>query len=227
MGLGFTASSGGDFLPVIKYDARAGRMFRVDRDSSGGTPDQVDITNGFTAVFDFENIEVGHIRFMAGMAPDFQLVALGQPFPAPRSAEHKQGFRILVKLPSALGGDVRELASTAGVMRGAMEALHGLYEAGKAANPGLLPVVEMTSTSPVVSGKGERKSTNYAPVFAIKSWVPRPADLTAQPRGDAPAPAAAAPAASAPAATPPATGAARVAPPTARTPDPAAMSDFG
>jgi hypothetical protein len=37
LGLQTESSGGGDFTPIIKFDARAGRMFRVDReqDASG------------------------------------------------------------------------------------------------------------------------------------------------------------------------------------------------
>ena len=54
MALGFNLGSGGgggDFLPIIKYDARAGRLFRVDRED--GVSTSVDITRNFKAVFDF------------------------------------------------------------------------------------------------------------------------------------------------------------------------------
>jgi hypothetical protein len=223
MALGFSQGSGGaDFLPVVKYDARAGRMFRMDRGDNGNEP--IDVTAGFTAVFDFENVETGYIRFMAGAAPDFQVVPLGQERGAPRSPEHKEGFRLVIKLSKDHGGDVREFASTAIVVRNAVNALHDEYVAGQKANPGKLPVVELTGTLPVTSGKGERKSTNYAPVFKIKSWAARPQDLTAQPRGGAsPAPAAGAPQI----ATPPATGSTQVPPPVARSPEPAGADDFG
>ena len=58
-------SGGGDFTPIVKYDSRAGRIFRVDRvqTNDGFVSDPVDITQGFKAVFDFENIEVGWIDF--------------------------------------------------------------------------------------------------------------------------------------------------------------------
>src|SRR4051812_47950315 len=56
-----TEPTGGDFLPIIKYDARAGRIFRVDRGIDG--PNPTDITDSFTAVFDFANIETGWMNF--------------------------------------------------------------------------------------------------------------------------------------------------------------------
>ena len=80
MALGFSntgTSGGGDFLPIVKYDARAGRFFRVDREEGTSTP--VDITRTFKAVFDFENVETGWIAFVAGSAPDFQMTPMDVP----------------------------------------------------------------------------------------------------------------------------------------------------
>ena len=45
-GFSTESSGGGDFLPIVKYDARAGRFFRMDRvdTGSGFESDPVDIT---------------------------------------------------------------------------------------------------------------------------------------------------------------------------------------
>lgn len=180
LGLVTESSGGGDFTPIIKFDARAGRMFRVDREQdSGGTwnTDNVEITNGFTAVMDLENLEVGWALFAAGVAPSFDFVPLGQPLPARPSDQHKQGFRMMLKLGKSSGGDVRELSATSKAVIGSVDELHTAYEAQKAANPGKLPVVALTGSKPIVStGKGQ-SSTNYSPTFEIQKWVERPAEL--------------------------------------------------
>lgn len=200
MALGLSTGSGeggaGNFMPVLKYDARAGRFFRVDRSDAGGTwqTDNVDVTQGFQAIFDLENIEVGYIRFAKGGAPDFMMVRLGGAMPTRPDIRddkgkpvYKQGFRFHVKLGKTAGGDVREFASTAGVVIDALDALHSAYEAGRAENPGKLPIVAMTTSTPVKSGE----STNYAPNFEIVKWVDRPADLVGRAAPPAiPAPAA-------------------------------------
>ena len=190
MGLGLNTEAGasGDYAKILKFDARAGRMFRVDReqDSSGAYGnDNVDITSGFQAVMDLANTKVGWAAFRAGMAPDFRLVQLGQPLPPrPEGVDEKtkkpiygQCFRIDMKLGKASGGDVRELASSAKVVIGAIDALHTAFEAAPESKAGKLPVVSLKSTTPVTSGNGAQKSTNYAPVFEIVKWVDRPADL--------------------------------------------------
>lgn len=192
---------GGGFKPVLKYDARAGRFFRVDRSDATGSwqTENVDVTQGFQAVFDLENVQVGYIRFAAGGAPDFRMVPLGSPLPdRPALTDdkgkpvYKQGFRLDVKLSKSAGGDVRDFASTAGVVIGALDSLHSAFEAGRAANPGKLPVVALTGSTPVKSSGQGQTSTNYAPNFEIVKWVDRPEDMTG-PAANANAPAAAQP----------------------------------
>ena len=105
MALGFSyggSGGGADFLPIVKFDARAGRFFRVDREDGVSTPH--DITRNFKAVFDFENLEVGWISFNAGSAPDFQMVPFGSAFGDRPSDNHKRGIRMAVKLSGECGG---------------------------------------------------------------------------------------------------------------------------
>lgn len=176
------AAGGGDFNDIIKYDARAGRIFRVDRADSGEKT-TVDITRSFKAIFDFENVEVGWMLLAIGGAPDFRMVPYGAAMPARPTPEHKQGIRMKVKLHASCGGDIRELAGTANAFLTGINAVHDAYLAGAGANPGKLPVVVLEDTVGIESkGKGQ-KSTNYQPVFAIAGWAPRPADMVA----DAPA----------------------------------------
>jgi len=186
MALGLkTQSESGEFVSIIKYDARAGRMFRVDRtQSSTGDwqTDNVEITQGFTAVFDLANIQVGWALFESGSAPSLQWVSAGQPMPPKPTPNHKQAFRVLIKLGRASAdpskdGDVREFVSVAKIVISAIDRLHTEFEAGSKDHPGQLPVVELTSTKAVTTGSKAQSSTNYEPQFSIVKWVPRPADL--------------------------------------------------
>lgn len=211
MAFGFSyESNAGDIVPVLKFDARAGRFFRVDRADGQNNP--VDITQGFKAVMDFENVEVGYINFPAGAAPEFRMVKLGQPMPENPGGKFRQGIRLMLKLGKDCGGDIREIATTAKAVLGAFDGCHTAYTAGLAENAGKLPVVELETTVPIVTqGRDEKgnpvKTTNYAPVFKIASWVKRPDDLVFVPKGGGAAPAAAAPA------SPPATGSTQVSAP--------------
>lgn len=228
LGLNYSSGGGGDIIPFVKYDARAGRLFRRDRTQDGGgnyISNDEDITNSFKAVIDLENIEVGYAKFGAGSAPEFVLVKLGMPMPhKPADAGFKQGARLMMKLHASCGGDVREISGNSAAFLKGIDELHTAYEAGKAANAGKLPIVTLKSTTPITSGTGQKKSTNYQPVFEIAGWAPRPNDLVHVPKnaGQQAAPQAAP-------ASAPSTGSTQVAPPAAQAkqPEMADADDFG
>lgn len=180
MGLGLP-QSGGDFnrTPIIKYDARAGRIFRIDRSNASGQweTSQVEITDGFQAIFDMPNIETGWLHFPKGGAPDIRTVKIGNPLPERPSDSHRTGFRVHMKLGKSLGGDLREMAANAKVSIAAMDALYDAYLAGVQDNPGKLPVVSLAKTTPVTTSGQGQSSTNYQPVWEIVKWVDRPEEL--------------------------------------------------
>lgn len=220
-------SAGGDFLPIVKYDARAGRLFRVDRTDSGNgfVTDAVDITATFKAIVDFENVEVGWIDFPAGSAPHFALVPMGSQLPDRPSLRHKNGVRFLLKLAKDCGGakPIREIAGTSKAFLSGVEAIFNTYQTEKAANAGKLPVIVLEKTTPIKSGSGEKQSTNYQPTFRISGWAPR-GDLVFQPKGASTAPAQQ----TASAGGAPSTGSTRVEPPKQQaTPEMAGADDFG
>jgi hypothetical protein len=227
MALGFTFNSGEDFLPIVKYDARAGRISRRDRVNNENT--DIDITRSFKAVFDFENIETGWIVFPAGAAPDFRLAPHGSGIVVQKPGDnYKQGFRMMVKLGKECGGDIREFASNAAACLEGINKLHDDYLLGVNANPGKLPVVVLKDSIATTKGSGEKKSTNYVPVFEITGWVARPQDLVHKPRSASASPAPAGASAGAPAGAPPATGSTVAPPPAAAAaPAPAMVDDFG
>lgn len=197
---------GVDFLPIVKYDARSGRMSKRDRDN--GETHETDITRSFKAVFDFENVELGYIKFVAGTAPDFRLSRYADGIPVANPGEgYKKGVRFIVKLGKDCGGDVRELASNARAFTKAVKKLHTEYLEGVKAHAGKLPVVSLKDSYAETSGEGAKKSTNYVPVFEIVSWVNRPDDLVYQARSSS------APSAAASSSSPPATGSTRVSAP--------------
>lgn len=225
MAFGFSYNSGEDFLPICKYDSRAGRISRRDRGEAGST--DVDITRTFKAVFDFENLEVGWISFPAGAAPSFNMAKIGEPMPAKPSEQHKQGIRIQIKLGKECGGDVRELASNAGAFLRGTEKLHDQYLKEVVNNPGKLPVVALADAVAETTGKGEKKSTNYVPVWHIINWVKRPEDLTYRPRANAAAPSTQPAAQGSFGYNPPATGSTQAPPPAPAPQTVAAEDDFG
>ena len=187
MALGLPQTGGGeDRTPIIKYDARAGRVFRIDRTQADGSweSNTVEITPVFQAVMDLENIELGWLYFPTNDAPDIRVVRYGQAIPAkPDGGKHRPGFRVHMKLGKQAGGDIREMAANAQVSVKGMDDLHDAYLKEAKANPGKLPVVRLGATIAVSSsGKGADgkavSSTNYQPKWSISGWVDRPVDLT-------------------------------------------------
>lgn len=179
MGLGLSnGATGGEYLPIVKWDARAGRMFRVDRTqgANGWESQTVDITNERpTFLIDFGAIEVGHMAFTA-TGPSFALAPLGQPMPARPSPEHKQGCRVRLYSPKFLGG-LREFASSAKAVLGTIDALHTAFEAAPEAAAGKIPAVQLDGSTAITTKGPNGTVTSYAPVLKVVSWHDRPADL--------------------------------------------------
>lgn len=222
-GFSTAPSEGGDFLPIVQYDARAGRMFRRDRvdNGQGFENEQIDITAIFKAMVDFENIEVGWIVFTPGSAPDFRLVPMGAQLPDRPSPNHKNGIRFMLKLSKECGGEkpIREIAGTSKAFLSGVEAVYAQYLKERDKYQGKLPVLMLEKTTPVKTGTGERSSTNYHPTFKISGWAPR-GDLVFEPKATVPSQASQVLAATA---TAPSTGSTRAAPPAPEMVD----NDFG
>ncbi len=115
-----------DIVPHVRFDARAGRLFRADRVLGADgrwTTELVDITHPAPQfIMDLAGIEVGWLAY-SPTGPDFRLVPHGEALPPQPSKDDKQGFRVRLCAQKLLGG-VREFASTAKVVISAMDALH-------------------------------------------------------------------------------------------------------
>jgi len=102
MALGISSNyNGGDIKPFIKYDAKAGRLFRVDRvQQNDGTyaTDTVEITDTAQMAIDLANIRVGWINYTT-QGPVRRLVVLGKepipPRPEDKNAEGHHSSRAL------------------------------------------------------------------------------------------------------------------------------------
>jgi hypothetical protein len=187
-------SGGGDRLPVLKYDARAGRFFLMDRVETNGVWEtittELEINSASFAV-DFGSVEVGWFLFPKGAAPMMVTVPYGQTLPPQPAAvgtikddktgkerpnNFKMGFRLKVAgkaLAGTIGGTVRELAANAGVTLEGINDLHSAFEAAPEAAAGKIPVVKVAKVVPHKVGQ----STNYKPEFQIVAWADRPTDM--------------------------------------------------
>jgi hypothetical protein len=177
MTIGKRKTTSGNFLPLLRYDARSGSLYTQDRVMRDGAwqTEQNDVTETMEAIFDLPNAQIGWIKFPKGAAPEMVLKKAGEDIGERPSPDHKEGVRIIVKILDDDAGP-RELASTAGVLWNSIDQLHEEYLAGLKTNPGgKLPVVMLANVNEVSTPS----NTNYEPVFEIVRWVPRPADLPA------------------------------------------------
>src|SRR4051812_1030930 len=126
LGFGLNLSSGSDFLPIVKFDARLGKAFRVDRDDNGERQ-QVDITEAFEAAVDFAHAEAGWALFQSGQAPDFEMGPIGALPPRP-SQNHRQGVRLRIMLASKAADGHERLREVATTARSVIRGLEALYK---------------------------------------------------------------------------------------------------
>jgi len=186
--LGFSTepASNTEFVPVVRYDAKAGRMSRMERVEgvNGWETTRIFIpSDQFKALADFENVEVGPVNFNTGGAPSFLmvrrdlLVAEKIAMPERPDANYKPGIRFMLKLSKDCAGDgkpVREIASNARAFLSEIAVVIKQYLDEKAQNPGKLPVLALDGDPyPVKSGSGTKSSTNFHPKFKIIGWAPR------------------------------------------------------
>ena len=83
MAFGMQTASTPDFNDIIKFDANAGRMFRIDYNLDTREKVPTDITGPPAARFavDFGSLEIGYGRFTA-TGPEFHIVPVEQKLPA-------------------------------------------------------------------------------------------------------------------------------------------------
>lgn len=191
MALGFSTESrsSGDILPILKYDAKSGDFVARNRvQDTDGTWQNVEeeVALPFKAIFDFDNIQVGWLSFATG-TPDFAMVSYGERMPAQPTPEHKQSFRVRIYSKS-LG--LREFSHSAKTVLRALDALHNQFLADKPANPGKVPVVEISGLETVKISTPQGELRMKAPKWSITSWVAKPEamDGAAAPVASAPEP---------------------------------------
>jgi hypothetical protein len=175
-------SSGGSGKPWLRFSAQLDQWQTSSADGSTRvvTPRQLAI--------DVERMQLGWLELGAG-------TRTWTPWPgnkkiASPGGEAKVGVAVDVLSPSAFGDRVlREICSNAVATTRFVEAVYNQTEAehGK----GLVPLVEITGSTPVKIGKGATRDI----VWKLIKMMPRPAEMSGAP--------AAAPAAPAPAPTPP------------------------
>ena len=169
----------GDFLPIVKYDARAGKMFKVDKRMDGGS-DATEIPLGTKFALDTGSLEAGYVMFgpqgpVRHMKPYIEGETMPEQ-PQDKDAEGKMMFRpgFYAKIAGNALDGVREWCSNAAVLLNAMDELYQQVIRAPETAAGQIPIICIVSTVAVKSGVGARSSTNYGPVFRIEGYVDRP-----------------------------------------------------
>ncbi len=180
LGLPTQSTTREDIIPVIRYMVLEGRLYKRDRvqndDGDGYKNEDVELPVGTKMVFDFGSIQVGWMKFTAGLAPSFAVVPLGNPTPQRPDENHQLGFKMLVHLGK--NGGIRELSASSMTLRDAVDTLHTTYEAAPEAADGRIPIVEYTgATRTTFERKPHPAQTIFLPNFKIVGWVSRSPDL--------------------------------------------------
>jgi hypothetical protein len=166
-----------DIRPYAKFDARNGQIALIDRvQAVGGEYENVSTVieqETFSAVAALDIMQVGLMDFPPGAPPNLDLVPAGQHWGDPPSPNHKLGVRLLLKMPTELGGGIREIPNTSVGFWDGVDALHTDYLAEVANHPGQLPEIFIVE----VREKKMRSGSSFEPIFAMKRWVPRPPEL--------------------------------------------------
>ena len=161
-------STGGEFSPFLKYNAKAGRWF-----VRGDNATDIEIPNPRFAI-DLQNIRVGWVLFPQASPPSFLWDIQGVRAPKP-AGDYKDGFKVFIMGTDAqpgLGGKslgVREWTSNAYAAKAGMMDLHRQYQEGMAQNPDKVPVCRCVSVKVIKGEYGD----SFEPVFVIETWVER------------------------------------------------------
>jgi hypothetical protein len=178
MAFGYKVTNG-DFLPICKFDARSGKFFKVEK-VPGQQANDIELVPGTKFAIDFGTLEAGWTTFTTqGPIRHMQPYIDGQaPIAQPpdKDAEGKMIYRpaFYVKLAGNALDGVREWIGASAAVMNAMDDLYTQVSHAPEMAAGQIPIVSIPSTVAIKSGTGARSSTNYAPVFKLEGWTPRP-----------------------------------------------------
>ena len=179
-----SGSGGGDFTPIVKWDAKGGDFTARNRAQTAAgvwENDDVDVQMPVKLIADLEHIEVGWVAYVP--TPSFVMTKIGGAMPAKPSDDHKMGFRVRL-YSDELG--LRELSSAAKTVVRALDELHDQYVAEAPANEGKVPVVEIKGGKKIKVNTPGGELSFKVPDWSIVSWTDRPQQMDGDSGGSAP-----------------------------------------
>jgi len=177
-------SGGGNFPPIVKWDAKAGDFIVRHREQTASGEwenDDVDIQMPVKLIADLENLEVGWVAYVP--TPSFVMTKVGGAMPAKPTEDHKMGFRVHL-YNDELG--LRELSSAAKTVVRALDELHDQYVAEAPANEGKVPVVEIKGGKKIKVNTPGGELSFRVPDWSIVGWTDRPKQMDGDSEGNAP-----------------------------------------
>lgn len=159
-------SGGGDFNPILKYNASSGRAYYKNKAG------EVEIEKP-TFVCDLYNVATGWAAFRSKEAPE----RVFDPEPGVRAAksreDQKRCLMVMCYATESFDG-IAEVCTTSMHMRNALNDLYGEFlEVAKEKQDGKLPIVKLAG----VTAMEDHHGRNYKPIFEIVDWCDRPVDL--------------------------------------------------
>lgn len=177
-------SGGGNFPPIVKWDAKAGDFIARNREQTASGEwenDDVDVPMPVKLIADLEHLEVGWVAYVP--TPSFVMTKVGGAMPAKPTEDHKMGFRVHL-YNDELG--LRELSSAAKTVVRALDELHDQYVAEAPANEGKLPVVEIKGGKKIKVNTPGGELSFKVPDWSIVGWTDRPKQMDGDSEGNAP-----------------------------------------
>ncbi len=156
--------------------------------NKGGDPEVIDMAKGIA--IDIANVKFGWLKIAVGTRDWQEWPSPSQPLPKPTETDaegkpaYKQGFDVDCWMADGTKAQFSNNSYGTGQF---IAKLYNQAENAPEFAQGMVPVVSVTTSTPVVVGKG----TSYDLGFAIAKWIAKPADST--PPKPEPVPTAAAP----------------------------------
>lgn len=163
-------STGGEFMPYIKFNAKLGQWLVKGEDNM---PDVI-IPSPRMAM-DMANVKTGWIIFSPAGPPQHIWDVNGIRQPLPDGVRAKDGFEVMVHGPDpqpGLGGHpvgFRVWSSNAAATKEGFVKAYSEWEAQSGEHPDEVPIFQMTGVQKI----GGQHGDSFAPVFSLTGWVAR------------------------------------------------------